>query len=77
MSLVFICCKQESEHKQPWFVFQNLPDTLAYKVMLLRLAFLSNRALGVRDGNEEVVSVTSYPDMQHILGHVPPCNSCL
>lgn len=41
--------------------------------MLLRLAFLSNRALTVSDGNDEVASVTSYPDIQRRLGHVPPC----
>lgn len=42
------------EHKQPWFVFRNSSDTPAYKVTLLRLAFLSNEALTVRDGNEAV-----------------------
>lgn len=63
LSLVFMCCKYEPEHKEPWFVFQNYSDILAYKILLQRLATLSNRALTVRDENEEAASVTSYPDM--------------
>lgn len=68
MCLVLICCKEETRHKQPWFVSQNMSGTLAYKAVFLRLTFLSSRALAVRDGDEEVARVTSYRDMEHRVG---------